>query len=154
MCKTLSALLFVIAIGTTTLTRAELPLKSNAAATTTAEELAEVQGKWVRTMTTPSGVFKVVKEHKGNNTTVTFMDSEGRIVEAKKSEFRLENTGKVRIFTFFNNVITAGLQKGRTDNEPHSYIYRITGDTFVEVNGLLIGDDATPVAFTWERVKE
>lgn len=146
MGKKFGALLLVIVIGASVSIRAE--------ESTTAEALAEVQGKWVRTVTTPSGAFKIVKEHTGNKTTVTFIDAEGRIVEAKKSEFRLETSGKVRLFTFFNNVITAGPQKGRTDNEPHSYIYRVTGDTFVEVNGLLIGDDAAPVAFTWERVKE
>ena len=128
--------------------------KSKSSEAAAATELAEVQGKWVRTIRTDSGTFKVVKEHKGNKTTVTFMDSEGRIVQAKSSEFRLENSGKVRIFTFFNNLITAGPQKGRTNKEPHSYIYRVVGDTFVEVNGLLIDDDAAPVAFTWKRVKE
>ena len=146
MSKPLGALLFVIAIGISCTSRAD--------EITTAEAIAEVQGKWVRTVTTPSGTFRILKEHTGNKTTVTIMDADGRVVEAKKSEFRLENSGKVRIFTFFNNVITAGPQKGRTDNEPHSYIYRVAGDTFVEVNGLLIGDDAAPVAFTWERVKE
>ncbi len=154
MSKTLGALLLAIGIGTSIPARAELPPKSNVDDSTTAEELAKVQGKWGRTMTTPSGEFKVVKEHVGNKTTVTFMDSEGRIVEAKKSEFRLENTGKVRIFTFFNNVITAGPHKGQTDKEPHSYIYRVVGDTFVEVNGLLIDDDTAPVAFAWERIKD
>lgn len=130
------------------------PPKSNVAQAIAAKELAEVQGKWVRTMRTDSGTFKVVKEHRGSKTTVTILDWEGNVVTAKKSEFRLEQTGKVRIFTFFNNVITAGPQKGQTDEAPHSYIYRVTGDTFVEVNGLLIGDDAEPVAFTWKRVKE
>ena len=85
---------------------------------------------------------------------MTFLDAEGNVIAAKRSEFRVEQTGKVRIFTFFNNVISAGPQKGQTDNEPKSYIYRVNGDTFVEVNGLLMGDDAEPVAFTWERVKE
>ena len=133
---------------------AEFPLKANAAETATAEELATVQGKWVRTVKTDRGTFKVVKEHKGNETTVTWLDSEGNVVAAKKSQFRLEQTGKVRILTFFNNVITAGPQQGQTDKAPTSYIYRVTGDTFFEVNGLLIGDDTEPVAFTWKRVNE
>lgn len=49
-------------------------------------------------------------------------------------------TGRLRIFTFFNNVITAGPQKGQIDKAPTSFVYRVTGDTFFEVNGLLIGD--------------
>ena len=121
---------------------------------TAAQELAAVQGKWVRTVETDRGMFKIVKEHKGNKTTLTIMDSEGQIVEEKNSEFRLETTGKVRVFTFFNNVFTAGPNKGRTDDAPQSYIYQVTGDTFVEVRGLMIGDDDRISAFTWERVKE
>lgn len=130
-----------------------------AAATSTASEaenddLAAVQGKWVRTVETDRGTFKIVKEHKGNQTTLTVTDSDGQIVEEKKSEFRLERTDTVRIFTFFNNEFTAGPNKGRTDNAPQSYIYRVTGDTFVEVRGLMIGDDDRLAAFTWERLKE
>lgn len=154
MIKTLGALLLVIAIGTAIPTRAEVPLESNASETIAAEELAKVQGKWVRTMRTDSGTFKVVKQHKGNETTVTFMDPEGSVVAAKKSEFRLEKTGQVRILTFFNNVVTAGPNKGQTNDEPHSYIYRVAGDSFFEVNGLLISDDAEPIVFKWKRVNE
>lgn len=150
--KTLA--LVLLATTASGLACGEDPPKAKAAETATAEELAKVQGKWVRSMRTDSGTFKVIKEHKGNETTVTFFDSEGNVVAAKKSQFRLEQTGKVRIFTFFNNVITAGPQKGQTDKASTSYIYRVTGDTFVEVNGLLIGDATEPVAFTWKRVNE
>ena len=118
------------------------------------EELAQVQGKWVRTIKTDKGIGKVVKEHRGNETTVTAFDSEGQVVAAKTSEFRLEKTGKVRILTFFNSSITAGPQKGQTDKKPQSYLYRVTGDTFFEVHGLLLDDSAEPLVLTWERVKD
>jgi hypothetical protein len=93
-------------------------------------------------------------QYKGNTTTLAFFDSEGYVVASKKSGFRLEDTGKVKIFTFFNNVITTGPQKGQTDKAPKFYVYKVIGDTFVEVNGLLHSNDEEPVAFTWERVKE
>lgn len=118
------------------------------------EELTKVQGKWGRTVETGTGTIKIVKEHKGNKTTLTVMDSAGQVVEKKKSDFRVENTGKIRIFTYFNNAFTAGPNKGRADDAPQSYIYRVTGDTFVEVRGLLVGDDERRSAFTWERLKE
>ncbi len=118
------------------------------------EELAKVRGKWARTVRTDSGTYKAVKEHKGNKTTVTWSDSEGNVLAAKKSEFRLEQTDEVRIFTFFNSVATAGPQKGQTNEAPISHIYRVTGDTFVEVKGLPIGDESEPVALTWERVNK
>lgn len=157
MSKRFYALLIAITLVATVTTGAEPPLEAKdevSNETTTAKELAEVQGKWERIMRTDNGAFKVVKVHQGNETTLTIFDSEGAVVVAKRSEFRLEYTGKVRIFTFFNNVITAGPDKGQTDKEPHSYIYRITGDTFIEVNGLLIGDEADAVVFAWQRVKE
>lgn len=150
MSKTLSALLFVIAFGTacpTNVVRGQESKDEVSNETTAAKELAGVQGKWERIMKADGGAFKVVKEHKGNETTVTILDFEGNVVVAKRSEFRLEQTGKVRIFTFFNNVITVGPDKGQMDKAPHFYIYRITGDTFVEVNGLLIGDGDEPVIF-------
>jgi hypothetical protein len=116
-------------------------------------ELAKMQGTWVRTVETDDGKVKLVKEHKGNWTSLTIYDSKGNVVAAKKSEFRLEQTGKVRIFTFFNNVITAGPQQGRVDKTPKSYIYRISDDTFYEVNGMLVGDGDEPISFAWRRVK-
>jgi hypothetical protein len=119
-----------------------------------ATELDKLQGTWVRTIRTDDGIFKIIKEHIGNETTVTWFDPTGKVMAAKKSQFRLAQTDKVRIFTFFNNVVTAGPQTGETEEAPTSYIYRVTGDTFVEVNGLLVDDDAEPNAFTWQRVNE
>lgn len=126
--------------------------RGDAAQAAGGEDLARVQGKWVRTVRTDRGRFKILKEHKGNKTTLTVLDSRGRVVEQKNSEFRLENTGNVRIFTFFNNVFTSGPNKGRTDNASQSYAYRVSGDTFIEFRGLLNGDNERPLVFTWERV--
>jgi hypothetical protein len=142
----------VVLISVHGLLRAELPSKSNVA--DTAEEFAKVQGKWFRTVATENGMVKVVKEHKGNETILTFYDPMGNVAAGKKSEFRLEKTGRVRIFTFFNNVVTAGPQKGLTDKEPQSYIFKVTDDSFFEVRGLLVGEEVDPVAITWKRLKE
>ncbi|MCL4204771.1 MAG: hypothetical protein KJ000_20020 [Pirellulaceae bacterium] len=147
--------LLLVLLATTACSSARAEVLPTAKAEEAAnDELAKVQGKWVRTVKTDRGTFKVVKEHKGNDTTVTFFDSDGNVMAEKTSQFRLEQTGKVRIFTFFNNVITAGPQKGQIDKAPTSFVYRVTGDTFFEVNGLLIGDDTEPLAFSWKRVNE
>ncbi len=116
--------------------------------------LAAVQGTWERTVESDRGTFRIVKEHRGHKTTVTVMDTDGRVLEAKQSEFRLEATGSVRVFTFFNNLFTAGPNKGRREEAPNSYIYRVAGDTFVEVRGMLLGDDDRLSAFTWKRVNQ
>ena len=116
------------------------------------EDLAEVQGTWVRSVKTDAGTYTITKQHRGNETTLTITGADDRVVESKTSEFRLETTGKVRIFTFFNNRFTAGANRGRTVNAPQSYIYRVTGDTFVEIRGMLIDDDSEPAVVTWKRV--
>lgn len=118
------------------------------------DEYARVQGTWMRILQTENGPIKAIKQHKGKTTTLTFYDANGNVLAAKTSEFRLNTSGKVRIFRFFNNVATAGPQLGQSDNASKSYIYRVTGDTFFEINGLLIGDEAEPVIFTWQRVRE
>lgn len=126
----------------------------NASAPTEDKELAAVQGKWMRTVRTGKGTYKIVKEHTGHQTKLTITNAYGIVVEAKNSEFRLRTTDSVRVFTFFNNVATIGPNKGRTDKTPQSYVYRVTDDTFFEVRGLLLGDDDRLSAFTWKRVKD
>ena len=117
-------------------------------------EAAKVQGRWRRTVKTDRGVFEYVKEHRGDVSTLTMRDPAGNIVAAKRSKFRLESAGKVRIFTFFDNVATAGPDKGKTDAAAHSYVYRVTRDKFFEVNGLLADDVVEPSAIVWERLPE
>jgi hypothetical protein len=117
-------------------------------------ELAKVQGKWVRSVKTANGPVQIIKEHKGQKTTLQFMDANGNVVASKISEFRLEKTGRVRVFTFFNNVVTSGPQKGQVDKEKKSYIYRIEGDSFIEANGLLLDDEGPALVYQWKRVKE
>jgi hypothetical protein len=58
-------------------------------------------------------------------------------VEAHSSVLEVERRGPVRVLTFFNSVVTAGPRKGATPPGPLSYIYRLEGDTFTEVWGLL-----------------
>ena len=118
------------------------------------KELKAVQGQWERTVRTSEGTFKIVKVHDGNATELSVYDADGNTVESKTSEFRLDVTGPVRIFTFFNNKITAGRGVGETSSQESSYVYRVVGDTFFEYHGLLVGDREPPMAFTWKRVQE
>ncbi|MEZ6090482.1 MAG: hypothetical protein R3C05_21180 [Pirellulaceae bacterium] len=117
-------------------------------------ELAAIQGKWSRSVETDRGTYKIVKEHKGNTTTLTVTDSNDRVIEAKSSEFRLDTTSKIRVFTFFNNTFTAGPNKGHTIDRPHSYVYGIENDKFYEVRGLLIDEDDALSVIVWDRVQD
>ena len=64
-----------------------------------------------------------------------------QVVRSVEVEFRLERQGPVKIFTFYNQEITAGPEKGTKVEGSRSYIYRLTDDTFDEVWGFLPDQD-------------
>ncbi|WP_237229164.1 hypothetical protein [Rubinisphaera sp. JC750] len=119
-----------------------------------ARELAAVQGTWFRTVKTDQGEFTFMKEHAGHTTSLVITDAKGQLVEEKHSKFELSTDGPVRIFTFSDNIFVAGPNRGRVAPAPQSYIYRVVGDTFYEIRGLLKEDKDGINAFTWKRAKE
>lgn len=123
-----------------------------------ADEPAElskaVQGKWVRHQATASGPIKIVKEHKGQSTIVTAYDDKGNVIYSHESEFKIEQAGKARIFTFFNRTITAGPNVGQKIKEPVSFVYRVAENRFIEVHGVLDGDANVPNMIIWDRIED
>jgi len=113
--------------------------------------LQALQGRWIRAVKTKNIEYKIVKVHTGYKTTVTVLGPDGKIVTAKESEFRLESTDRVKVFTFFNNRILVGPNKGQIDKKEKSYIYRIEGDRFIEAQGLLTDDRGKPFMIIWHR---
>ena len=120
------------------------------------DELDAVQGKWVRTLEGEEAVNaeRAVKEIKGNKETITYYRKDGELFSQWTVDFKLEKTAKVRLFTWQNLVGTNGQGKGRLVKGPVSYIYRVTDDTFVEIQGLLIGQSTKPAMRVWKRVKQ
>jgi hypothetical protein len=113
----------------------------------------EVTGVWERKVATPQGEFRMVKTHAEGKTTLTTRDPAGNVVEAKTSEYRLKETEVVRIFTYSNNTITAGPNAGVAVPGEFAYLYRIEGDRFYEIRGVLKGDKDPFAVLVWERVK-
>jgi hypothetical protein len=113
-----------------------------------------VQGKWVRHQTTANGPVKIVKEHKGQKTIVTAYDDKKNVIYSHESEFKVEQSGKVRIFTFFNRTITAGPNAGQTFKEPASFVYRVAANRFIEVHGVLDLDTNAPNMIIWDRIED
>ena len=111
-----------------------------------------VQGKWVRHQATPNGRVKIVKEHKAQLTIVTAYDEQGNVIHSHESEFKIEQSGKVRVFTFFNRTITAGPNAGQKTKERVSFVFRVAENRFIEVYGVLDGDTNTPNMIIWERL--
>jgi len=117
---------------------------------TAKEELAKLQGEWQLIVRMGNRTIRSVKKVESNQTTVTRFDENGAVISAHKSEFTLEITARVKIFTYFNVNSTTGRRKG-----PRSYIYTVDEDTWVEARGLLKDQpNEQPRLFVWTRVRE
>ena len=113
------------------------------------EELAKLQGEWELVLRTGNRTIRSVKKVEGDKTTVTRFDGNGAVISTHASEFTLEITGRVKIFTYFNVDRTTGRRKG-----PVSYIYTVDEDTWVEARGLLKDQPNERLRlFVWKRVR-
>ena len=108
----------------------------------------------MRTQATPNGLIRLVKEHKGHKTVVTASDDKESVIYSHESEFKVEQSGRVRIFTFSNRVITAGPNTGAKIAAPLSFVYRIGDDRFIEAHGVLENESTAPTMIIWERIKD
>jgi hypothetical protein len=118
------------------------------------DNAADVQGKWERNDANGGRPVRLVKEHKGNRTTLTVFDENGAVLVAHKSEFEVRVMGEVKLFVYSNMEITAGPNKGQKAAGPFAYIYRVGDGSFYEVTGLLKNETAPPEIRVWTRVKE
>jgi hypothetical protein len=117
-------------------------------------ELKRLAGRYERTYFNPAGtMFRVVKEVVGDEEIVTNYDDVGNVIESHRATIKVEKRGSVRVFSFFNAVVTAGPNKGATQTGTNSYVYRCDSDTFVEAWGLLEGDPNRPRMNIWQKMK-
>lgn len=117
------------------------------------EDMTKIQGKWERTFTVDGKAVRLVKEHKGNKSTLTKYEN-NEVFQRHTSEFKLSKTDDARIFTFSKIEITEGKDKGKKYTEQYSFAYRIDRGKFYEFRGALIGDELfDPEMNVWTRVK-
>ena len=65
---------------------------------------------------------------------------------------RSGHRGDVPVYTFYDRRITAGPEQGRDEGAARSYVYRLRGDEFDEVWGLLPGQEQRElVVRRWRR---
>lgn len=140
----LSVTLVIALAGSPPKSKAEEPAKPDAA-------VMAIQGKWTRTQQTPNGPVRLLKEHRGNKTSLVAYDPKGNVLYAHDSEFRVETTGRVQLLTFFNRKVTAGPDKGQEEKGESSFIYRVRKDEFIEVWGVLESDPSPPGMILWKR---
>jgi len=119
-------------------------------------DLSGLQGTWEQrpeegaAATSPRQ--RVVKQVSGNNETVTTYSPDGQVVHAQAAKFRLGRSGEVPVYTFYDRRITAGPEQGRADAAPRMFVYRLRGDEFDEVWGLLPGQEQRELVIKrWRR---
>jgi hypothetical protein len=119
------------------------------------DDLARVQGRWERQARAEENApyRRVTKEVQGSRETVTYYDADGKVLRQHRVDVKLSKTGDVGVFTFSNMEVTEGEGKGQTAPGSMSYLYRVVGDQFREVWGLLPDDDQEPSVIVWTRVK-
>ena len=118
-------------------------------------ELQLIQGVWqVEGKAADGTAVRIVKHVAGESETVTVFDAEGNTVHEHAADFELTKTEHVRIFTYFNYRLTAGPSKGTTRDGRFSYLYRVEGDRFIEIHGILNGDKGPPRVQIWSRMKD
>lgn len=121
------------------------------------EDLKSVQGQWTRKVLDRQGkqigtVVKVIRENKER---VTHLDAEGKVVRAHAVEIELRRIGPVRVFTYTKFEFIKGPDEGKKLKGHGGYIYKVEGNRFIEVNGLLIGQEKEPTTvLVWEKAKE
>ena len=95
---------------------------------------------------------RVVKQVRGDAETVTTYGPNGQVVHAQSARFRLSHRGGVPVYTFYDRRITAGAEQGKADASARSFVYRLRGDEFDEVWGLLPGQEQRElVVHRWRR---
>jgi hypothetical protein len=117
-------------------------------------ELKRIEGRYERTVFNQAGtMFRVVKEVVGDAEIVTNYDDVGNVIDSHRASIKVEKRGSVRVFSFFNAVVTHGANKGATQAGTNSYVYRCDNDTFVEAWGMLEGDPNRPRMNIWQKIK-
>lgn len=120
---------------------------------TPATNLQSLQGTWERTgRGNDKQIVTVRKQITGDSETITYTDKDGTVLREHRAEFKLEVSGRIQLFTYFNLRVTAGAKKGELQAAPSSYIYRLDDDEFTEVHGMLVGDKGTVRVSTYQRV--
>ncbi len=114
----------------------------------------QIRGEWVCYRDTPQGRFMTIKHHLEDQTVVTTYDPNNTPLQSHRSEYRIESSGSVSIFRYRNKVVLIGPNVGAKDERESAYLFRIEGDRFIEVRGMLNEDRGEPSLIIWKRLKE
>ncbi len=117
------------------------------------KSLDAVQGTWERVVTRADGVKlgRVVKLTNGNKESVAYYDADDQLVRRHTATISVSRKQGIRYFTYSNLEVTDGADRGQKFPGPSSYVYKVQGDTFLEIYGL--DDDDKPLQIlVWKKV--
>jgi hypothetical protein len=124
------------------------------------DDVKTLQGRWQRKLVPKDvdahGGSRAVKAISGDRETVTYFDESGQSVYATTADFKLEQAGPVKIYTYSNLKVTQAKEGGTEAPQGNvSYIYRVEGDQYYEAHGLLTTSPAgsKPRVVEWQRLK-
>jgi len=113
----------------------------------------QIRGDWVIYRDTPNGRYMTIKEHLSDHSVVTTYDPNQNAVQSHRSEYRIDESGTVPVFRYKNKVVLIGPNAGEKTESESAYIFRVEGDRFFEVHGMLPGDNGKPSLISWERLR-
>ena len=117
-------------------------------------DLAALLGRWDLLPAEPGGAGtprqRVFKEVSGNTETITTYGPGQNVVRVQTAKFRLARSGPVCVFIVEDPQVTAG--EGTASRRRMQYVYRVHGNEFDEVWGLLPGQEEREVVVKrWKR---
>src|SRR5947209_6637437 len=95
------------------------------------DDLKKLQGKWFLSQTERDGAtIKIVKHVAGNKETVSAYRN-NELFHQHDVDFEIKKTEHVTVFTYRNQRITAGPNKGLVKEGPFSYLLQVKGDRWI-----------------------
>jgi hypothetical protein len=149
-----TALLVSLLVGFSSLLRTAATGAENPEDRLLKEDLASIQGAWE--LTVPDDVAKtdgrIVKHIRGNRDVGSHYTPDGKLCYEHVAEIELRRSGPVQVH-FYSLEVTLGPDKGAKSRG--SFIYKVMGDTFYEIGGVMIGEEKVrPYVMTWRRLRE
>ena len=131
-------------------------LNSGESAGGVGSDKSALQGRWEQLPDDPGASAtprqRVVKEVTGNRETVTTYAADGKIIQSRSTSFALSRNGPVRVFTIGSGGSDSG--GAAAPKALRTYVYRVRGDEFDEVWGLLPGQEEREVVVKrWKRAR-
>ena len=120
-------------------------------------DLAKIQGKWKSTVSYDDKSSEWTMNIKGGKATLTISDRDGGEVFKCEFDFKLEQHGKFRAFTYSNMKHLSGSKDGETElteGKNRSSIYKFeASSTFSTIGGFRDDSEEPQILIRWEKTK-